>query len=829
MADKQSAGWCACGALRPPAASRSNEMEQLTLSADEALKSKLHTQTAGNIRPLNVDYSKWGANEAQEPRRLRADELERRQQVERILDDLQRAQWADSSARSSANDQNNNANKETIKLSSPESCGRTSSACSSSKSFANSKSATLDSGIQTSWELRAATASNSSSNASQTDESSSLLVRRLAGPKRAADETEEAGEASGRVGITEEEAQKAEGAQTSAGEWRRNRWPGSSLVGGQLLGHRARARHRQESAPVDQEARPARRGFSLARSFSLARRKCAPASGQVGPSPLAHSAGLVRSKSLRLVPGGRATSRAANCAATIDYLAGAQLHPRSEAGVQGAGARLALLLRRLFGSKRRGQELAARPKPVGPDVCCAHCARQQLASLERRPERGQANKQPPSERTARLASPHSPTCATDSSESRASSLIEILDCEPAVRDSRRPLRLERAGALERPGQRARKWQLKLQQKMKLQQQVEQICLQQKRQEQQQQQQRRPNSRLSQHSSGSCSTINSTASQQLRRHLDDAYKRHRKCSSQREREFIDSINVLRQASRHALGSPSKPPRGQMQSQPEPAGRTGLEAAPAGCECGRQTTTSSPAESLANSAAGRDDLSGARGWTSPACCHCCLCAATIAHSAGSSSGAGQVCQLAPLPPCCLAYNEQCSPSPRQQLQIAFDSPPVPQASLALSPSPPPPPQPARLLASAEPEPFGCPLWRSMLLAYCRPPHAPLAPSPQTLALAPGNQSPLGHLFASTGSLNQLRHQMQQTQQQNTVIDVKIEIGADFLEQKAAGRRSESKSSSKLDAELLEPVCGPDSLDSDELCADSPQAPQVSPHCQ
>lgn len=63
--------------------------------------------------------------------------------------------------------------------------------------------------------------------------------------------------------------------------------------------------------------------------------------------------------------------------------------------------------------------------------------------------------------------------------------------------------------------------------------------------------KRSDSNLSTGSNKSCSTIKSTASQQLQKHLDEAYRRHRTCKSQQEREFIDSINVLRQASRHAL--------------------------------------------------------------------------------------------------------------------------------------------------------------------------------------------------------------------------------------------------------------------------------------
>lgn len=105
--------------------------------------------------------------------------------------------------------------------------------------------------------------------------------------------------------------------------------------------------------------------------------------------------------------------------------------------------------------------------------------------------------------------------SSPSSDSSASnSLIEILDCSPAVNQSRRALKEQH---LVRERNRA-SWRMV----------------------------QRSDSSLSELSD--CST---TASEQLRRHLDEAYKRHRNCTSQREKEFIDSINVLRQASRHAL--------------------------------------------------------------------------------------------------------------------------------------------------------------------------------------------------------------------------------------------------------------------------------------
>lgn len=69
--------------------------------------------------------------------------------------------------------------------------------------------------------------------------------------------------------------------------------------------------------------------------------------------------------------------------------------------------------------------------------------------------------------------------------------------------------------------------------------------------------KRSDSSLSHRSDNSCSTQHSTVSQQLRRHLDKACGANRKsCTSQREREFIDSIHVLRQASRHAMQKGSR---------------------------------------------------------------------------------------------------------------------------------------------------------------------------------------------------------------------------------------------------------------------------------
>lgn len=105
--------------------------------------------------------------------------------------------------------------------------------------------------------------------------------------------------------------------------------------------------------------------------------------------------------------------------------------------------------------------------------------------------------------------------------SPSNSLIEILNCSPSLEDSRRHLRQEetRNSSASRAT-----WHLI----------------------------KRSGSSLSQHSDASASTNKSTVSQQLRRHLDEAYRRHRnqRATSKREREFIDSINVLRQASRHA---------------------------------------------------------------------------------------------------------------------------------------------------------------------------------------------------------------------------------------------------------------------------------------
>jgi len=291
--------------------------------------------------------------------------------------------------------------------------------------------------------------------------------------------------------------------------------------------------------------------------------------------------------------------------ATIDYLDGAQMrHKRSfsmrrnsllafgraeELG--GGGRRLALFLRRLFHIKKRQngctKEQAAEPSPLGPATagCCScgsplHASnglRARAHSLAR-PDSQAARDDlhlfrlghAPHHQRASLRYPtgvrgapnHRPLGSVGASSSAESSP------SPSSSQSVRRLRQDHW-----PDERARatQWQLagppstaedaghpkpaeQRQQHHKQQSQIE-APLASSPQLAGGQLSSRSESSLSEHSTGSCSTNYSTASQQLRRHLDEAYKRHRKCTSQKEKDFIDSINVLRQASRHALDPPS----------------------------------------------------------------------------------------------------------------------------------------------------------------------------------------------------------------------------------------------------------------------------------
>lgn len=657
---------------------------------------------------------------------------------------------------------------------------------------------------------------------------------------------------------------------------------------------------------------------------------------------------LFRSKSMRMVPSGadgRASSKGAPKAtcvcdnapqtcrsrphtkaaagqqqqqqlrATIDYLADAQIRHRrtlstrrnsllafgkEEMGGGGAGGRLALFLRKLFSIRKRQSDTDKQGSP-----CCARCSQHQdpvqhhhryhfgandgheewrqartpayrtdetLGSFAPHHQRHQGRR--PRKHYGGAAAARSPTAPTDSSSSPANSLIEILDCSPAMRDSRRQLRLEESrGGADASGQRARKWQ-----HSELVQQISPVC-------------RRSESSLSQHSTGSCSTIHSTASQQLRRHLDEAYRRHRKCTNQKEKEFIDSINVLRQASRHALDAPSsiraapaktnqrqqatvtsasraatapeeRPMSSAPQSdkQPSPVGQ-GSRSPSSFYGGGRQLDASEHSARLVEDHFRPDDLSnkseagetaptGGNGDEdnsasaahivqqrqlspgAPATCYC-PCPVTSSPATATSSPLCQLgycptnalreppstpLQLPPLPPCCLAIQQRLAAPlvlanhggkgfhlDQQKAQSAalLGGANNGRQQIALQPHNEQP-----LPSPSADDPFNCPLWRSMVFTYCQQQFMPpliLPPPPSTSTSTTASQSepapqltdqksvaaaPTNHLFASSTSLNQLHHSQQQ--QHNTTIDLKIEIGADFLEQQRKRNARQSQRS-------------------------------------
>lgn len=250
---------------------------------------------------------------------------------------------------------------------------------------------------------------------------------------------------------------------------------------------------------------------------------------------------------------------------TIDYLATAQPHKRSlslrrnsllseSTGTKddpSASGKLVLFLRKLFSGGRRARSAAPpvnrlfRPMaesqattPAGGRdasnqfASYSDCNKSQLKrhlTMTASTRAGHTQVQSVHGKAKSLLHHHqnnstssnSPTDSTSPNSSGSNSLIEILDCSRAVNNTRRPLRREAIEPLA--GANRARWRLV----------------------------KRSESNLSHDSEASCSTTKSTASQQLRRHLDEAYKRHRKCTNQRDKDFIDSIQVLRQASRHAL--------------------------------------------------------------------------------------------------------------------------------------------------------------------------------------------------------------------------------------------------------------------------------------
>lgn len=557
-----------------------------------------------------------------------------------------------------------------------------------------------------------------------------------------------------------------------------------------------------------------RRGFSLTRSLSFRPRRPAEPRTRAAAG---HWPALSRSRSLRAVSAGArphvptppARDSGAGPAsghqrqATIDYLAGARsarrhsilAFGRDELG--GGAGKIALFLRNLFNIRRRRSwrqgARGAEPAhwPAGARPAQSPGARQPGPAHS-------ADACPPAGAQRRPCAANS-SCSSSSADSSSpsNSLIEILDCSPAMTNTRRHLREERALRASRAT-----WR-----------QVE-----------------RPDSSLSRRSDASCSTSNSTASQQLQKHLDEACKRHRKCKSQREKEFIDSINVLRQASRHALQS-SRSSSKSRQAKSAASTKSCSATSSAGSDeshherdpfsfrpneqrldlidskqpqqCARpecQDRACGPLAHLAS--AGSPDTPPPAGANS-----CCACPAPATPPAYLGPAlARDLCQLACCPaagqgalpplPCCLAL---------QRLGGAAS----PGAGLEVEPGGE---QPAArgALSLAEMPDLCCPVWRSMLLAYCQtfaghPACLMSAPLPLDVSPHQSQLAPSGHPPATSGarlhqhqfqadrqqqvgslegySATTHQHQVQQ-HQHNTTIDLKIEIGADF-KRKGASR--------------------------------------------
>lgn len=244
-----------------------------------------------------------------------------------------------------------------------------------------------------------------------------------------------------------------------------------------------------------------------------------------GPASAAKSlAGLLRSRSMRVISSARRAASEKRPQATIDYLSADHARRRATS-VHGrmresSASRFGLFLRRLFAGRR---QQGSQPKQTLDSVLVEPTIRQNslAATHTSRSRSNLARVAPikPAHELTSLSPANRPS--SSSSSSGANSLLEILDCSPEFGDSRRQLRHEPAPTATNRAS----WRLI----------------------------KRSDSSLSHNSIASSSTTKSTASQQLRRHLDEAYRRHRTCTSQRDKEFIDSINILRQASRHALQS------------------------------------------------------------------------------------------------------------------------------------------------------------------------------------------------------------------------------------------------------------------------------------
>lgn len=334
----------------------------------------------------------------------------------------------------------------------------------------------------------------------------------------------------------------------------------------------------------------------------------------------------------------------------------------------------------------------------------------------------------------------SPASDGATSSSPSNSLIEILDCSPSLGDSRRRLRQEetRASSASRAT-----WHLI----------------------------KRSESSLSQHSNVSAATNKSTVSQQLRRHLDKAHEGHRnqRATSKRERDFIDSINVLRQASRHASLENSRASSKNRQAIFRPVGETKANSV---------STSAATSDDSSNSSVGDHSPE----WPAQTGVHCYQNQANDSHALHGTdlSSIGQrnndwlleeqqlsptmksaTCQELQLPtdPCCCLYtaplsaaclDEQMSANPHQHFQagknlcqLAFcpmvqhanshlatplaccplssvHSSTAKQQPIALNNSNHhhhPQQQQQQLNLMTDTSDLSCPIWRSIIYSYCQ----------------------------------------------------------------------------------------------------------------
>jgi len=709
---------------------------------------------------------------------------------------------------------------EQMELRSPVFCSSSSSSSECPSAATNkSKSTTLDSGIQT-WDLVSSSAR---------DETSPPL----AGPKPGQREA-----ASGRQ--QEERRQRGRGFSLARSlSFRPKRATSLAPAGDRwTCGGQRAAAEPQSAGQVERQTRQSEEATKRSSSTNFS--------------------SLFRSKSMRIISSGkeerfrslgggeRADGRAeaGSCdrtnggwtgrrQATIDYLATAQPHkrgfsmrrnslvgcPKEELG----GGKIALFLRRLFSVGRpQAASVLHETSAVGAKVSNANgdpggklaCAAPSGAERRAWPERMSSGRGRNSQRRPSGCSngggggggASSTSSTSYCSSSGTNSLIEILACSPELADSKRPLREEKALDLNRATCRLIK---------------------------------RSDSDLSRNSEASCATTKSTVSQQLRRHLDEAYKRHRKCTSQREREFIDSINVLRQASRHALQnsrSSSKTRNARSTGSKSSASDDtrssssanwssfgGGEKQTTSCNCNvqslpwemqtNQTDNSNKSTQFprqhsdlmqhsANSLSPPEDqaplgvLAGERE------------AAAAAREADLEArareleldcwsrargdqlgGPGNCClcasylsspaKLMPLA-CCPAALPACCPivpPPSKPMVREFD-PTGELSSLQGDDEQPPPPPPA-----AGDDTFCCPIWRSMMFNYCQPLSLyPAAPVQQPPPLAYRHQDRLEN-FSSSHQQQVRQHQ----HQHNTTIDLKIEIGTNFKQKRSGSKRS------------------------------------------